>query len=129
MQVICIVNNKTILWNQNITSIGGKAFYGCSLNMVISLNTTPPVISHNTFNNSTYNEATLLVPIDCITVYDCSNWTYFEKMEEIDVSSINNTLIDNESGGCIYNLKGTKVDGNNYGKGIYIKNGKKVIIK
>lgn len=44
-------------------------------------------------------------------------------------SSINNILIGAESGSCIYNLNGTKVDGNNYGKGIYIKNGKKVIIK
>ncbi len=30
MQVICIVNNKTILWNQNITSIGDGAFSDCS---------------------------------------------------------------------------------------------------
>ena len=49
-------------------------------------------------------------------------------MEEIDVSSINSTLIDDEHKGHIYNLNGMKVDGNSLGKGIYIKNGKKIII-
>ena len=33
------------------------------------------------------------------------------------------------SGDSVYNLNGTKVDDNSLGKGIYIKNGKKVIIK
>ena len=54
-------------------------------------------------------------------------------MEEIEVSSVSNVptdrVIDSDCDGIIYNLNGIKVDGNNLGKGIYIKNGKKVIRK
>ena len=51
-----------------------------------------------------------------------------EELDE-DVSSINTIVINEECNGSIYNLNGSKVDGNNLVKGIYIKNGKKVIIK
>jgi hypothetical protein len=56
-------------------------------------------------------------------------WRNFFNIVEGGSSAINNILIDSENGGCIYNLNGTKVDTNSLGKGIYIKSGKKVIIK
>ncbi len=118
----------------SVISIEREVFHGCSsLTSVTSLNTTPPEIDDYTFDESTYSNATLQVPIGCKNIYwlhPC--WEKFKKIEELedeDVSSIKNTLIDSEDGGCIYNLNGMKVDGNNLGKGIYIKNGKKVIIK
>lgn len=51
------------------------------------------------------------------------------KMEEIDVSDVHATLIDHEDNGQLYNLNGTKVEGITVSKGIYIKNGKKIVIK
>ena len=115
----------------SVTSIGNYAFSGCSnLTSVTSLNTTPPELYGYTFDEVTYSNATLQVPIGCKTIYWLHPyWENFKKMEEIEVSSINNTLIDSESDGWIYNLNGMKLDGNSLGKGIYIKNGKKVIIK
>ena len=56
-------------------------------------------------------------------------WKNFFNIVEGGSSAINNILVDGESGGSIYNLYGSKVDGSSVGKGIYIKNGKKVIIK
>ena len=115
----------------SVTSIEEYAFSGCSnLTTVISLNTTPPEIYYNTFDKFTYNKATLQVPIGCKTIYWLHPyWENFMKMEEIDVSSINPTSIDYGNDGHTYNLNGTRVGGSALGKGIYIKNGKKVVIK
>ena len=119
----------------SVTSIGYGAFRGCSsLASVISLNTTPPEINNNTFDATTYNNATLQVPIGCKTIYWLHPyWENFKKMEEIEVLGVSNvptdSVIDGDCDDIIYNLNGMKVDGNNLGKGIYIKNGKKVIRK
>jgi len=119
----------------SVTSIGERAFEGCSsLGSVISLNTTPPEINNNTFDETTYNNATLQVPIGYKTIYWLHPyWENFKKMEEIEVSGVSNASIDgvtdSDCNGVIYNLNGMKADGNNLGKGIYIRNGKKVIFK
>ena len=122
----------SVIIGNGVTSIGEHAFYYCSsLNTVISLNTTPPEISSNTFDNSTYKEATLQVPIGCKTIYWLHPyWENFENIEEIDVSSsIDDAIIydDNKGEKEYYNLQGQRVL---YPRnGIYIKNGKKVFIK
>ena len=124
-------NLKQIVIGKNVTSLGREVFYGYQVqNKVTSLNPTPPAIENNTFDDYTYNNATLYVPKGSKTLYWLHPyWEKFKNIEEIEVSNINNTLFESESGGCIYNLNGMKVDGNSLGKGIYIKNGKKVIIK
>lgn len=82
------------------------------------------------FDGYTFENGTLYVPNGCKNIYWLHPyWENFKKIEEIEVSSINNTLFDSESDSSIYNLNGMKVDGNSLGKGIYIKDGKKVIIK
>lgn len=78
-----------------------------------------------------YNTCTLHVPNGKKSEYEqYEPWkNFFNIVEGGGSSAINNILIRGESIGSIYNLNGTKVDGSNFGKGIYIKNGKKVMIK
>ena len=83
---------SSVTIGNSVTSIGSSAFYGCSnLITVISLNTTPPEIY--SFDNSTYEKATLQVPIGCKTIYrqhPC--WENFKKIKEIDASNIQYNL-------------------------------------
>lgn len=98
---------------------------------ITSLTILPPVISGNTFDDSTYSNAVLSVPLVCKTIYGLQPyWENFKNIQEIDVSGIENILIiNNKADGKKYNLNGSKMNGNMLGKGIYIKNGKKVVIK
>lgn len=117
----------------SVTSIGRFAFSGASkLKFVTSLNPIPPSAADVPFDYHIYPNATLYVPKGSKILYWLQpDWEKFKKIEEIEASSINYPFINNdsESNGSIYNLNGTKVDDNSLGKGIYIKKGKKVIIK
>ena len=126
-------NLKQIVIGKNVTSLGREVFYGYQVqNNVTSLNPTPPVIEGNTFDDYSYNNATLYVPKGSKTLYWLHPyWEKFKHIEELeeDVSDIKQTSIANKSSDSIYNFNGIKVDGNSLGKGIYVKNGKKIIIK
>ena len=51
-------------------SNGYSGFKGCvALTEINSLNTTPPVIKENTFDEVTYENAILNIPIGCKTIY------------------------------------------------------------
>jgi hypothetical protein len=110
-----------------VEKIEHDAFKDCyKLTYVTSLRKYPPQIESSTFTN--YN--TLYVPIGCKTNYKSdSDWKRFSYIEEIDVTSVNNTHINNDNKGerKYYNLKGQRVL--NPKNGIYIVNGKKVFIK
>ena len=114
-----------------VTSIGGGAFSGCSgLASVTSLNPTPPKIESSTFDETTEKNATLNVPVGSKSIYWLHPyWENFAKIEEIDVSSVNDIVIDKKHDGRIYNVNGIKVNNGNLGKGIYIQNGKKVMVR
>ena len=113
----------------SVTSIGDWAFRYCCLTSVTSLNTIPPKVGFDTFGRE-YVTATLYVPIGCKNIYSTIvYWCIFTKIEEIDVSDISNTILNNYDYGTIYNINGIKVNESNLVKGIYIKNGKTVIIK
>lgn len=54
----------------SVTNIGDRAFNGCvELVEINSLNTTPPVIKENTFDEMAYENAILNVPLGCRTIY------------------------------------------------------------
>lgn len=120
----------------SVTSIGSQAFAGCSaLKQVTSLNTTPPEIRASTFDEKTEKNAVLNVPAGSKTLY----WLhpYWEDFFQIN-EGIPTTIdaIANEDGEegitTIYTLDGNVVntqDIKSLSKGIYIINGKKVIIK
>ena len=86
MQVICIVNNKTILWNQNITSIGDWAFYKCSSLKEVHLHHKQPndiSVDDDTFDETSYDNCILFIPSG-------SRWKYrhhpvFGKFEHIEI--------------------------------------------
>ena len=123
----------------NVTSIGKNAFHNCyGLTSVISLNTTPPQISENTFDGDTYTNATLKVPQGCKTIYWLHPyWEKFFNIEEIDVTKVESTQSEEKdiiNSGYIYNLKGERInvdksEFDNLPKGVYIMNGKKVLIR
>ena len=122
---------RSITIPSSVTDISKNAFWGCDgITSVTSFNPTPPQITGDVFTVD-YEKTTLYVPQGSKTLYWLHPyWEKFKNIEEIGVSSINNALLNNEkSDDSIYNLNGTKVDGNSLSKGIYIKNGKKVVIK
>ncbi len=105
-----------------------------SLSSVTSLNPTPPVIEERTFADDTYKNATLYVPNGSKTTYWLHPyWEKFANIVELDASSIESPSIEK---GCstIYDLRGTKRTAKAgtteaLPKGIYVKDGKKVLVK
>lgn len=61
-----------------------------------------------------------------VLVYDCSNSTVYLTWESSGTTSISNTRILKEDG-AYHSLKGQRV--NNPSNGIYIQNGKKILVK
>jgi hypothetical protein len=128
------INSLTI--PTSITSIGKSAFR-CPINKyIICRNPTPPEISEVTFTNETYRATTLYVPKGSKTLFwlhPC--WGKFVNIIEMDATSINNITKDKfPKNKGVYTVNGIKLsdDADNIEilpKGIYVINGKKVIIK
>lgn len=119
----------------NVTSIGDYAFYDFSaLKEVYSLAKTPPTIYSSTFDiyaasSSKYN-STLYVPLGAKAAYECAAyWSNFENIVEMDFTGIkdvdaNASFDGNEN--LYFDLNGRAVK--NPTKGIYIRNGKKIVL-
>ena len=117
---------------KNVQSIGIYAFDGCTgLNLgdITCLATTPPSIDYTTFTESQYQGASLYVPYGCYNLYwNAPNWEYFRNIFELppDDDAINE-VAETVKETPWYDLSGRKVT--NPRKGIYIKNGSKVLVK
>ena len=97
---------------------------------MISLNPTPPILESMTFSGRTTKNATLYVPTGCKAIYSSSPyWKDFAKIEEIDVTNIGNIISEEEHSSSMYLLNGIKANDGNLGRGIYIQNGKKMLVK
>ena len=119
-----------------MVSIGYSAFDGADIPTVISLIENPFKIEGNTyaeyrnFSQNTFNNATLYVPGGTIEKYKSTKgWKDFAKIEEIDVNNIGIIIPEEEHSSSMYQLNGIKVNEGNLGKGIYIQNGKKMLVK
>ena len=119
-----------------VVSIGYSAFDGADISTVISLIENPFKIEGNTyaeyrnFSQNTFNNATLYVPKGTIEKYKATRgWKDFAKIEEIDVNNIGIIIPEEEHSSSMYQLNGIKVNEGNLGKGIYIQNGKKMLVK
>ena len=128
-------NVRELVLGEHVTSVGSDgfvAFHGLNhLTSVTSLSTTPPTL-HSRIGEATMVVilGTLYVPVGCKDIYKQQLfWEEFRNIQEINTTGINNTIRNGRNDGVIYNLNGSKVDANSIGKGIYIKNGKKVIVK
>ena len=103
---------------------------------VNSLNTTPPEITSDSFDETTEKNATLYVPKGSKTTY-CQHpyWKNFKNIVDIDPSDIEYTIIETpDQDSPVYNLQGFKMsakesDLESLPKGIYIVNGKKYTVK
>ena len=75
----------SIVVSSNVTSISDYAFYDCtSVTTVTSYDTTPPTVSENTFNSSTYSSAILNVTSTSYVLADY--WKQFSTKTIVDAS-------------------------------------------
>lgn len=117
----------TISLSKNLAKIGNFALSGCSsLNSITCEAVTPPTCGDNVFNTTDKKACKLYVPSGSVDSYKTANvWKEFFNIE----SGINAITIDGAQNGKVYNLKGQQVYDQATSKGMYILNGKKVIIK
>ena len=127
----------------SVTSIGTETFCGCSsLISVTSLIEEPfdiriivPQINLSfrlayPFSNDTYKKATLYVPAGTKEKYEAiGGWENFANIVEMDETGIDavDALPASSADAPVYNLNGQRV--NVPVNGIYIKNGRKVLVK
>lgn len=119
-----------------VAEIGQDAFNGCAaLKKVYSKNTTPPKMTNQeTFANKVYSNATLYVPLECYSKYNTTMyWNYFENIEETEFSGIEDIITDEPVNGPspVFTVSGQYLGvkkRSDLPAGIYIINGKKVIV-
>ena len=95
-------NMTDLFIGNSVTSIGMYAFYNCpALTSVTCRNATPPTMaSTNVFGSTTYSNATLYVPSDCLDAYKAAyGWKNF--------STIYTRLYDFVVDGIYYRITGT----------------------
>lgn len=123
---------------QSITYIGNGVFQGCfRIVSIFSYLDEPFAINkkstvYRTFDLDIYNNATLYVPKGTIFKYQTTEgWQDFANIVEMvdgttDIENINiETITDNR----YFNLNGQRIESQPSQKGVYIKNGKKVLMK
>ena len=116
----------------SVTSIEDYAFYDCSgLKEIYVKATTPPTAGYYMFTNI-YTTATLYVPVGSKDAYAAANgWSEFYNIVEMEFTGIDEVVDEvkgeNSKVKDVYDLSGRKVT--NPTKGIYIVNGKKVLLK
>ena len=121
----------------SVTSIGYNAFWSCpSLISVTSLNTTPPTIGNEqwgAFEETTVQNAILYVPTGSKGAYQQAEyWEDFLNIEDDVVTGMESTIANKQGKTAIYTLDGKRLNATNAAdlpKGIYIINGKKVMVK
>lgn len=115
---------------KSVTSITCTAFGWCpNLKSMTVLNPNPDNIEveNDVFEETPIEQATLWVPMGCKDLYSqVYPWSEF-CIEEKDMSGIDAMGAETITDGVYYDLYGRRVD--NPTRGIYIRNGKKVILK
>ena len=120
----------------SVTSIGGYAFSECSeLTDVYCFAEKVPSTESRAFENSYVEYATLHVPASSIEDYKATTpWSSFGKIVALteEETGIEDIAVEdvNVNNAPVYNINGMKMqDVDNLPKGIYIKNGKKFVVK
>lgn len=115
-----------------VTYIGEEAFaFNSILETVINRSATPAKLGEYAFLGIS-DEATLYVPKSAVETYEKSEWSqYFAYIVGLDddTTAVNTISKDSNADETIYNLQGVRVNRSNISSGLYIVNGKKVIIR
>ena len=113
----------------SVTEIGIGAFEYCTaLTNVICEAVNPPALGDEAFSDIP-EEATLYVPEGSVAAYSADEgWNLFKKILSLNElpTSIEAVKTDTDNS-AVYNLSGQRMS--NSGRGIFIKNGKKLIFK
>ena len=113
-------------------TIGGKAFSGCtSMTSLISLATTPPICGNLALDDIDKWSCVLKVPESSISAYQAADgWKEFFFIESLPTAITEVTEDENlRNATDVYTIGGMKVTSSGkLAKGIYIVDGKKVIV-
>ena len=117
----------TISLPKTLTKINDFALAGCSsINSITCDAAIPPTCGSHVFSTTDKQTCKLYVPAESIESYKAADvWKEFFNIE----AGINAITIDGALNGKVYNLNGQQVNGQTAQKGLYILNGKKVIIR
>lgn len=123
-------NLKRVKFHSGITTIGYKAFDGCSNVSEFECPwKTPPMMQFDIFDNACYNKATLIVPFGSADRYKTANiWKNFSHIKEIsEISGITDVVDSDDEINNRVNMQGIPVE-KSY-RGIVIINRKKFLKK
>ena len=114
---------------KSVKQTGTDVFKDCSnLKSIYVMSETAPSVSSTCFTNKHYIDAVVYVPNGCLEAYQKADvWKKFWDIREFDPTGIDDVKIENENVTTVYDLNGRVVE--NPTKGIYIINGKKVLLK
>lgn len=133
----------TITLPNSLISIGGYAFMNTPLGLIISKIENPqsvPLPPYNTIihdafymtllGRNTYRDCVLQVPHGTLEKYkSAAVWKEFKNIIEMEATAIENITTAKNEKNVWYSLQGVRMNNKPTEKGVYIKNGKKVIIK
>ncbi len=82
--------------SESVTKIGYHAFYKCTgLKNIYSQKPIPPTTDNDTFDSSTFSEATLYVPTGSLSAYQGADvWENFFNIVEMDFSGVEETITE-----------------------------------
>lgn len=119
---------KKVEFTEDVTSIGPRVFANCeAITDVTAPWTTPFAIENNTFAFDTYSAATLNVPDGTEDTYKATGgWLNFWDTTGIKLATDDNVLNGNDAW---YTVDGKRLQGEPATKGMYVRGGKKIVIK
>ena len=130
-------NLQKVHIGNSVKTIGEYAFYnGTSITQISSEAVVPPTCGLNVFANINKSKCKLIVPKNSLDAYkQAYQWEDFSLIEG-STTGITNTVYNNSGLVDVYTIDGTKRlskastdEINALPKGVYIVNGKKIIIK
>ena len=109
-------------------------FSYCPLTELYSLNPTPPSVSSGNFSNKDYLDLKVYVPQEALEAYQNADvWKNFWNLQALEPTAISATEanygVGIDTNAVAYDLNGRRVKGWQSTPGIYIINGKKVMVK
>ena len=130
-------NLKILTFGSGLQSIGREAFSGCiNITQISSEAVVPPTCRIKALNGINKSECKLIVPKNSLDAYkQADQWKYFSLIEG-STTGITNTVYNKAGLADVYTIDGTRRlskastdEINALPKGVYIVNGKKIIIK